>query len=179
LDAQLRVNWSRLLDEVRRWVHPTHEELLGKFRVDYYWSLAESEWATDVLFTDRQELQRRYETWLRFALTSYSSPDVLRFLGKKTAAVDRVNGKFAQEVLSDLGHRVDGLRIKHRAGENSIKMYDKASGGVLRVETTINDPSEFKVYRAKEGDESGTKQWRQLRKGVADIHRRAEVSQAA
>jgi hypothetical protein len=179
LDAQLRTNWSRALDEVRGWVHPTHESVLGKFRVDYYWSLCQSEWATDVLFTERKELARRYGNWLRFALASYASPDVLRFLGKKTPAADRVNGKFGQEVVSDLGHRVDGLRIKHRAGENAIKMYDKANGAVLRVETTINDPSEFKVYRAKAGDESGEKAWRTLRKGVADVPRRAAVSQAA
>lgn len=179
LDGQLQTNWSSVLDEVRGWVHPTHESLLGKFRVDYYWSLCQSEWATDVLFADRQELQRRYGAWLRFAMSSYSSPDVLRFLGKKTPTHGGVQGKFAGEVLSDLGHRVDGLRIKHRAGENAIKMYDKAQGGVLRVETTINDPSVFKVYRAKEGDESGEKELRTLRKGVADVPRRAAVSQAA
>ncbi len=179
LDDQLRVNWSGLLDEVRGWIHPTHEKLLGKFRVDYYWSLTQSEWATDVLFRDRQSVQHRYGNWLRFAMANYTGPDVLRFLGKKTPALDRVNGNFAGEVLSDLGHRVDGLRIKHRAGENAIKMYDKAGGSVLRVETTINDPSMFKVYRAKEGEESGAKEWRVLRLGVADIHRRAEVSQAA
>jgi hypothetical protein len=50
---------------------------------------------------------------------------------------------------------------------------------VLRVETTINDPHDIKVFRPKEGDEHGRKSWRILRKGVADLHRRAEVSQAA
>lgn len=179
LDGQLRVNWSGLLNEVRSWVHPAHPEVLGKYRADYYWTLSQSEWATDVLFADRQELQRRYGSWLRHAMTSYASPDVLRFLGKKTPAHGGVNGKYAGEVLSDLGHRVDGMRIKHRAGKNSVKMYDKAGGQALRVETTINDPSEFRVYRAKEGDESGDKQWRVLRSGVADVHRRAAVSEAS
>ena len=78
-----------------------------------------------------------------------------------------------------MGRRVDGVRIKHRAGANSIKMYDKAGGRVLRVETTINDPSDFKVYRASETDPDGPKEYRSLRSGVADIHRRAQVSQAA
>jgi hypothetical protein len=179
LDGQLRVNWSKWLDEVRSWIHPTHPELLGKYKADYYWTLSQSEWATDVLFADRKELQRRYGAWLRFAMMSYSSPDVLRFLGKKMPSHGGVNGHYQGEVLSDLRHRVDGLRIKHRAGANSVKMYDKAGGTVLRVETTINDPSEFKVYRSKEGDESGQKQWRVLRSGVADVHRRAEVSQSS
>jgi hypothetical protein len=179
LDEQLQVDWVQLLDEVRTWVHPSHPQLLGTFKADYYWALDQSEWATDVLFKDRHELSRRYGNWLRFALLNYHSPDVLRFLGKKVPAHGGVNGHYEGEVLCDLGRRVDGLRIKHRAGANWVKMYDKAGGSVLRVEATINDPSAFKVYRAKEGDESGSKDWRQLRSGVADVHRRAQVSDAS
>lgn len=179
LDAQLRTNWTKVLHEIGTWVHPTQAELLGKFRTGYYWSLKQSEWASDVLFTKPSALQARYGTWLRYALLNYRSADVLRFLGRKLTARGAVNGHYQDEVLSDLGHRVDGVRIKHRAGSNSIKMYDKAGGRVLRVETTINDPSAFKVYRAKENDPAGPKEWRVLRSGVADIHRRAEVSQAA
>ncbi len=47
---------------------------------------------------------------------------------------------------------------------NSLKMYDK--GSVLRVETLIRDPGDFKVYRPLEGDPQGPKEWRPLhRKG--------------
>ena len=81
-------------------------------------------------------------------------------------------------MVSDLGTRVEGLRIKHRVNKNSIKMYDK-QGSVLRVETTINNADEFKVYRPVEGDPQGECDWRRLRRGVADLHRRAQVSQAA
>jgi hypothetical protein len=179
LDAQLRVNWGKQLGELGSWVHPSHPELLGKCRLDYYWSLKQSEWASDVLFEKPSELQRRYGAWLRYAVMNYRSAEVLRFLGRKLTASGAVNGHYADEVLSDLGRRVDGVRIKHRAGENSIKMYDKAGGRVLRVETTINDPSAFKVYRAKENDPAGEKAWRVLRSGVADVHRRAQVGQAA
>jgi hypothetical protein len=55
-------------------------------------------------------------------------------------------------------------------------MYDK-QGSVLRVETTINDPRDMKVYRPKTNGEPGERSWLRLRKGVADLHRRAEVSQ--
>ena len=175
---QSRLNWATALDDVRALVHPSHPELLGKWRSDYYWSLKQSEWATDVMFRDPAALQRMYGDWLRYAIAAYRSPDVLRFLGKKLPGHGGVHGRFAGEVLSDLGGRRDGLRIKHRVGANSIKMYDKA-GQVLRVETTINDPSAFKVYRAKEGEPGGTKDWRTLRAGVADVHRRGEVGAAA
>lgn len=177
-DEQLTVNWSQALDEVRGWAHPAHPSLLGQYRAEYYWSLVQSEWATDVVFADRSTLAGRYEPWLRFAMTSFASPDVLRFLGKKPTADGRVNGHYRGEVLSDLGRRVDGLRIKHRVGKNSVKMYDKA-GVVLRVETTIDDPGAFKVYRPKASDPAGGLAWQRMRSGVADLHRRAEVSQAS
>lgn len=179
LDAQWRVHWPKWLNEVRSWLHPTHPALLGKLRSDYYWSLKQSEWATDVLFKQPAQLQARYARWLQHTVLNYPSAEVLRFFGRKLTASGQVNGHYADEVLSDLGRRVDGVRIKHRAGNNSIKMYDKAGGRVLRVETTINDPNDFKVYRAKEGDPQGEKAWRTLRAGVADMHRRAQVSQAA
>jgi hypothetical protein len=57
-------------------------------------------------------------------------------------------------------------------------MYDK-QGSVLRIETTINDPSHFKVYRRKESDKADLLSWLPLRKGIADLNRRADVSQAS
>jgi hypothetical protein len=51
---------------------------------------------------------------------------------------------------------------------------------VLRgAETTLNTVKDFRVYRAKEGGPEDDLQWRILRKGIADLHRRAQVSQKA
>jgi hypothetical protein len=80
-------------------------------------------------------------------------------------------------VTSDLKHRPEGIRLKHYVAGNSVKIYDK-QGTVLRAETTINEPRGFKVYRTAEGDDAGQPTWRAMRKGVADMTRRAEVSQA-
>jgi hypothetical protein len=80
-------------------------------------------------------------------------------------------------VSSNVKERREGVRIKHWLNGNSLKLYDKTS--VLRVECTIRQPGDFKVYRAKEGDAEGPKDWRPLRLGIADLHRRAAVSQAA
>ena len=74
----------------------------------------------------------------RHALRRFASPDVLRFLGKKPTAVGEVNGNVAAEVTSDLKRRQEGVRIKHRAGKNMVKMYNKEPT-LLRVETTLND----------------------------------------
>ena len=61
---------------------------------------------------------------------------------------------------------------------NSIKVYDKG-GSILRIETTINNPAAYRSYRPSEAEPEGEKQWRVMRRGVADMYRRAEVSQAA
>src|SRR5205823_3435751 len=104
--------------------------------------------------------------------------DVLRYLGKKLTAQGGIRGDFRGEVTTDLKGRAEGMRLKHRLGRNWVKMYDK-QGSVLRIETVINDAHDLKVYRPKEGDEQGQKAWRRMRKGVADLFRRAEVSQKA
>jgi hypothetical protein len=57
-------------------------------------------------------------------------------------------------------------------------MYDK-QGSVLRIETTINDAAGFKSFRAAQGKPSTPKRWCRMRKGIADLHRLTEVSQAA
>lgn len=70
--------------------------------------------------------------------------------------------------ISDLG----------RAGKNTVKMYNKEPT-VLRVETTLNDGQGLKVYRTKQDDPEGKRQWLDLRKTVVDLPRRVELSQAA
>jgi hypothetical protein len=89
-----------------------------------------------------------------------------------------VHGRFAGEVVSDLKARPEGVRIKHSYGLNSLKLYDK-QGQVLRVETTINDARGLKVNRPVRDDPEGELKWQELRKGVADLHRRCELSQTA
>jgi hypothetical protein len=177
LNHQRRTAWPKRLDELVRQVHPAHPQLLGRMPVPYYWSVYQSEWATDIVFRTPADLAALYAPWLRHAVTSYRSTDVLRFLGRAVPAHGQVRQGFAGEVQTDLGHRVDGVRIKHWLNGNSLKMYDCAN--VLRIETTINQVKDFKVYRTSETDPDGAKQWRVLRRGVADLQRRAKISQDA
>ena len=97
---------------------------------------------------------------------------MLRFLGQRRPTRSQA------QVTSTLKQRPEGVRIRHSLNANSIKLYDKQSV-ILRVETTINDPKQFKVYRASEKDPEQVLKWLPLRFGVADLWRRAQVSQAA
>ena len=75
--------------------------------------------------------------------------------------------------------RADGTRLKFWYNTNALKFYDKEKIA-LRLEATINSPKEYKVFRTKEGEpRDAPKSWQHLRKGVADLHRRAEVADAA
>jgi hypothetical protein len=178
LDSQVRANWSTILDRLATWAFPLHRRLHKGEAMSYYWSADDTEWATDLLFRSPQRLAQLYPQLIRQGMQTFSSGNVLRFLGRKTTAAGRPYGTFTGEVLTDLRTRPEGVRIKHRLNHNSIKMYDK-HGSVLRVETTITDPRDLKVYRRVEGNPQTAKTWRRLRKGVADLPRRAAVSQAA
>jgi hypothetical protein len=178
LDQQLRTDWPRLLDRLLGQCHPMDAEIFQTVPVPYYWSADQSEWASDVLFRSPAALAEVYARLIRHGMQNLSSLDVMRFLGRKVPAHNGRYGTFKGDVVSDLKERPEGIRIKHRVNQNSVKMYDK-EGTVLRVETTINHARDMQVYRPKEGDPGGPKTWRYLRKSVADLYRRAQVSQAA
>jgi hypothetical protein len=137
----------------------------------------QSEWATDFVFRSPDDLALWYPRWIHHGIDTLSCRDVLRYLGKKVSAKGYSN--CTHEAKIDLRTRTEGTRLKFWYGTNSLKIYDKEAQA-LRIETTLNDPSGFKVFRTKEGEpEDAPKSWQQLRKGVADTARRAEVSHAA
>ena len=178
MDRQLQTAWPEVLNGIARSLNPQHDAMFQGFPMEYYWSAYQTEWATDIMFRTPATLARLYPRLIHHGLTSFLSPDVMRFLGHKVPASGTVNGNVQAEVVSDVKHRPEGVRIKHRVGDNSVKMYDK-QGSVLRVETTINDVDQFKTFRAPENQPDAEPSWQRMRKGVADLHRRAAVSQAA
>jgi len=176
LDEQLNTRWTVELEKLVLENHPTYRAICRPIALSYYWTACESEYATDVMFAREQRLAQLYPRLVHHGIKSFGSQDVLRFLGHKPPA--NGVGKFAGELHSSLKRRPEGLRIKHFVNGNSLKLYDK-QGSVLRVETTINHPEEFKVWRARENDPEQKKAWCELRRGVADLPRRAQVSHAA
>ena len=184
LDAQPWADWTGILNGLLDRACPALRDLTFRGeRLNHYWSADETEWATDILFRSPTVLANLYPSLLRHAMTTFSSCDVLRFLGRsRSSMTNGVHHKFQGEVVTDLKARQEGLRIKHSVNRNSIKMYDKAHAvdvAALRVETTINDAHDMQVFRTSESNPAGPKSWRRLRKGVADLPRRAAICQAA
>jgi hypothetical protein len=86
----------------------------------------------------------------------------MNFLGRK------LHGKFQGELVSglheyELKGRLPGRRVKHRMKGNWIKMYDKF-GSVLRIETVINQPAEFRVRRRVRRKDKRVTEWVPIRK---------------
>jgi len=174
MDGQLRTNWEKLLTGLTLELCPDLRRIVSPLDLRYYWSADETEWATDVMFRSTEELDKLYPLLIRHGMLVADSPTVMRFLGKRaTSSFGR--GAIPAEILSDSRTRYEGVRNKHWINQNSVKAYNKC-GSVLRLETTINNPHDFKVFRSPDDNPGKPASWQRMRKGVADLHRRCEVS---
>lgn len=172
LDRLHQRKWQRVLNAFAKRVNPWLDRRSRPRFYGYYWTVRQAEYATDVMFRDATALTETFPSLARHAIETFASKDVMRFLGRRT------NSRFQGEVTSKYRTRVEGLCVKHWVEENSIKIYDK-QGSVLRIETTINNPKRFLVYRTVKRTGRSAKRWVPMRKGIADLPRRVELSRAA
>jgi hypothetical protein len=167
-----KLSWVTILNRWARRVNP----LMGATWLgdaDYYWVIDQAESSTDVLFRDRATLAELYPRLLDHALLKFSARDILTFLGR------RLHANFDGEVLTDCKKdRLPGARIKHRMKNNWLKMYDKF-GQILRIETVINQPREFRVRRRRIRQGRRRTVWCPMNKGVANFYQYHAVARAA
>jgi hypothetical protein len=165
-------NWPVFLSALAKRLNPLMAPSHRLNLRGYYWTIRESEYATDVIFQSQAALKEIYPALVNHAIQHFSCKDTMRFLGRGT------NRRFSGEASTNVKSRPEGVRIKHWVEENSIKMYDK-EGSVLRIETTINNPRRFKVRRPATRNGRPCMGWIPMRKSVVDISRRAELGLAA
>jgi hypothetical protein len=140
-DGFARLNWPKVLNRFAHQVNPLLRELFPGYPV--HWVVDQAEFATDLLFTSRQALAGLYRKLLHYAVQTFTPKDILGFLGRKWDR--RFDGEVQTKYEED---RWFGTRIKHRMKTNWLKLYDKF-GLILRVETVINSPKEFAVFRTR------------------------------
>ena len=183
MNRQLETDWAGMLNGFAKQLNPLHDSIFENYPASYYWTAYQTEWASDIVFAKEDSLKRLMPLLVRHGMLSFSSADVMRYFGRKVNQSGAIPANFNGTVETDLKRRQEGERVKYRMNGNSAKFYDKAYsvfGSVLRAgETTINTVEDFRGYRPKEGGSPEDLQWRPLRKGIADLHRRAEVSQKA
>jgi hypothetical protein len=101
-------------------------------------------------------------------------PDnIASFLGGK------LHWDYQGEMGNNFNTRILGTRIKHHMGAVSIKMYDKF-GLILRIETTVNNVSQFKYYRdVDHRDGTKTKKTAPMKKNIYSLFPLAGLLQAS
>jgi hypothetical protein len=149
-DRFARLDWPKILNRYAHQVNPLLRKELARYRVR--WVVDQAEFATDILFHSPAALTGLYQKLLQFATVTFTPKDILGFLGRQWHR--RFDGDVQTEVKTD---RLLGTRIKHRMTRNWLKMYDKF-GLILRVETVINRPREFAVYRTRHHRDGTTSQ---------------------
>ena len=170
MDKQLRTDWAKMLNRLAFGSCPALSQVLRPLRPEYYWSADATEWATDIMFKSTEALDVLYPSLIHHAMRVCDSVSVMKYLGRRSLA-----GVAPKEVISDYRRRYEGIRIKHWVNHNSVKMYNK-SGSILRIETTVNNTRDFKVFRHPDDDNSRPASWQKMRKGVSDLYRRSQVS---
>ena len=121
----------------------TYCPVASHFRNGFHWSFMQVEYATDVIFHRQSDFQPLYENIVRSAVVDVKAEQVAMFLGRKLV------GQYQDELGNHFNTRIQGTRIRHYMGSNSIKLYDKF-GIIARVECTSNDISSFKHPREVE-----------------------------
>jgi len=165
-------NWVRVLNAFARRMNPIMPTIRAANYGGYYWVLDQAEIATDVMFATRPALAAIWPDLVHHAALNLGAEDVLGFLGRK------LHPSLQAEVVTDTKRRQQGWRVRHRIGPNWVKVYDKAS--VLRVETVINNPREFKILRhVTDAEGHRSRRWCPMRKGVSDLWRCFGVGMAA
>ena len=175
LDHLFNMNIERKLDYFSQKFNPLLTNIKEKLDHEYFWTVFECEFATDIMFKDRETVENIFPSLVETAFTTFKCDDIMSFFGRK------LDYKFQGEIVSDLRKRYQGFRIKHKMKSNQVKMYDKYS--IIRIETTINDPHEFKVWKYKFNDDTGEKiensgHWILMGKSVSNLYRYAEVAKA-
>lgn len=157
------------LDEFAQHYCPVAADL----KLTYYWSIMQAEYATDLVFKNRDTLQAFYPLLLETLTHAVKPADIATFLGRK------LNGNYQGEMGNRFNKRWLGTRIKHQMGPLSIKMYDKFRF-ILRIETTVNNVSFFQHYRQvqhRHGDP--TMQWAPMKKTIHSLPALRELLSAA
>ena len=175
LNRQLDTRWDEMLSGFVEQVFPARSGIIGSYP-SYYWTLWQSEWATDIIFDSPKSITPLMDCLLRHAFMTGTSERILRYMDRPLKKDGAPRADNRDQVQSNLLAYGDGARVRHWVNGNSVKCYNELTA--LRVETTMNHPEMFRVYRhAQKQCRDESKRWLPLRKGVADIVLRTQVSQ--
>jgi hypothetical protein len=170
-DTLVEKNWQRFGDAFARRLNLHLGTIEQAFGQGYKWSVHQCEYASDVLFKRQGYLEELFPQLVQQSILFNGGEDIYTFFGRNLAPQSRA------QVTGSAKHFDPGFRVKHFLDKNSIKMYNKSS--VLRIETSINNPKAFKIFKETKQKGQATKAWVPMGKGVSNLYRFAQVAQQA
>jgi len=174
LNEQYNADFEKILTGFLPSVFPHMSEVAG-MGLSYYWTLWQSEVAKDYIFESTESLKPLIDNFILHAMITGTGERILKYFGSPVRANGQPHQLLKPEIMSRLNNWYDGSRVRHWNGTNSVKFYNEHN--VLRFEMTMNDPKKFRIHRHSENqNKSEPKRFLFMRKGIADINVRAEVS---
>jgi hypothetical protein len=159
-----KLPWPKILEKYARQVNPLLTKELKELG-NHYWVTDQAEFATDLAFVSKHALAGLFQRLLVFALLTFTPRKIFTYLGRRYH--ENFNGEVQTRYRSE---REPGACVKHYMKNNWLKMYDKL-GRILRIETVINQPGEFKVFReCQHRDGPPSTGYYPMRKGVGNLH---------
>ncbi len=96
-------------------MNPVHESIfIENYTASYYWTCHQSEWATDVTFRRADFLRRLMPLLVRHGMLSLSSPDAMRYFGRKVNQSGEIPANFSGTLETDMKRRQEGVRVKYQ-----------------------------------------------------------------
>jgi len=158
-----KLPWPKILEKYARLVNPLVSKELKQLG-GHYWVSDQAEFATDLCFVSKHALAGLFLRLLAFALLTFTPRKIFTYLGRKWH--EGFDGEVQTHYRSE---REPGACVKHYMKNNWLKMYDKL-GLILRIETVINQPGEFKVFReCQHRDGTSSTGYYPMRKGVGNL----------
>jgi hypothetical protein len=99
------------------------KDILGP-HFSYYWTLWQSEWATDLICTSPAKLAGIMDSLLRYAPMTGTSSSVLRSLDRPLTKSGIPHKRSTDEVMTRMTGFNDGVRLRHWVDKNSVKIYN-------------------------------------------------------
>jgi hypothetical protein len=141
--------------------------------MEYRWVTDQAEYSTDVVFTSAAALVPLFPVLLAHSLLRLGAEDVITYLGKK------YDGRYGRSLKGSYQWHDEGARCRFQAGRNALKMYIKGGQVVLRVETVINHPYDFRVLWKGRRKGRTVLGWFPMCKDIRHLPRYAEICEAA
>lgn len=169
-DNLVNKKWDRFFNVLAERINPFLPKIKSVFDRGYMWCTHQSEYASDVLFKNRETLKNLYTGLVQHATYFKGGEDIYTFFGRNLHHLS------TKEVSGSTKRFDQGFRVKHYLDKNSVKMYDKNS--VLRIETTINNSRAFKIYKDAIRNNIPTKAWVPMGKAVSNLYRCAQIAKS-